>query len=198
MWIHKYLITGLLIVVCYATTANAQQPAVLPADNPELKALFAEGNGDRNPEAGEINWDLVNYRDADRRDRVREILRAGEIRTALDYYHAAAIFQHGKTADELRMALSLAWIAATADPSSRDAMFLSASAFDRLMKSYRQAQWYGTQADKRESDGRWELYPVRKGAVSDAERKRFGLPSLEEIQKQIESANSAAGQQPAE
>lgn len=87
-----------------------------PQGNSLLKQLFDDDQADRKD--GTIDADTVK-RDAARRERVLIELRAGKIRTASDHYHAAMVFQHGESADEIRLAFSLAWMSAQMDSKIR-------------------------------------------------------------------------------
>ena len=52
-------------------------------DNYELIAMYEQDQQDRSH--AEINWAGVGERDAKRRDRVQDLLRANEVRTSEDY-----------------------------------------------------------------------------------------------------------------
>jgi hypothetical protein len=70
----------------------------------ELAAMFAadqEARGDEN-----IDWAVVRVEDAERRGVVPSLLRASDVKTALDYYNAAMIFQHGDSEEKIRLAHS--------------------------------------------------------------------------------------------
>ena len=158
------------------------------ADNKTLAAIFEEDQADRSSEFDEIEWDTVNERDAVRRSRTLEIIRRGEIRTSADFLHAAYIFQHGSTVEDLRLALSLSWIAATIDQDNLEAKWLTASAWDRLLKEQGQPQWYGTQIEKFRNSP-WQIYKIQKGAVTDQQREEMGVPPLGEIQRGVAEMN---------
>ncbi len=83
----------------------------------EDNSLFEADQNDR--KAGKID-DATLKRDESRREQVLEQLRGGNVRTAKDHYHAAMVFQHGKTADDIRLAFSLAWLSAQLDPENDD------------------------------------------------------------------------------
>jgi hypothetical protein len=70
-----------------------------------------------------------------------------------------------KDYDLYRGAYSLAWISATLDPSSEQALWLSAAAWDRVLMSKKLPQWYGTQYTKASANGPWELYKVDESVV---------------------------------
>ena len=78
--------------------------------NQELRDLFmADQSGPR----GDIGSDTPDYwhmreRDAQRRSRVSELLAQGEVSAPDDYFHAALIFQHGETLEDIWQAHKLA------------------------------------------------------------------------------------------
>ncbi len=159
--------------------------AVVAQDNPELVRMFAEDQAARRVE--NIDWEVVSEQDAERRSAVMSILRAGGIRTRQDYYNAAMIFQHGGSAEEIRLAHSFATIASTLGSTSAS-NWLKAATWDRLMSRFDQPQWYGTQYVTDDS-GQWVLYPVEPDAITDEQRAEWSVPSLEEALARVAVMN---------
>ena len=156
-------------------------------DNTLLKRLFEADQGDR--KSGTIDQETVK-RDADRQEQVLAELRSGRIRTADDHYHAAMVFQHGESADDIRLAFSLAWISAQMDPKKKDrSLWLSAAAWDRIMMREDMPQWYGTQYVADDNASAFRLYRVDETAVTDEERLRFKVPILVEAKRRVETLN---------
>jgi hypothetical protein len=159
------------------------------ADNPELATLYREDQAAREGTTYEkIDWVELSKRDAERRNRVRELLAQGTVRTSMDFFHAAMLFQHGSTPDEYRLAYSLANVSATLDPSNKTALWLSAAAWDRLLMSRNVPQWYGTQFTKESADGPWILYKVDE-SITDEERAHFHVPPLKEARERVKELN---------
>ena len=152
--------------------------AASPDPNPELRARVAADQAARQSSAPR-NWDEINAQDAKRRERVREMLRANEIRTATDFEAAALIFQHGQSVAEFRVAHSFAVLARNLNPESKRAKWLFAATWDRMLLSMNKPQWYGTQYSV-SSKGLLELEEIDESAVSDADRVALGLPTLAE------------------
>lgn len=165
-------------------------PAAYPADPPnaQLSEIKAADQADRAPGQDNIDWSVVSVRDAERRTEVRKILAAGQIRTAADYLAAALIFQHSESADDIRIAHSLATIAYSLAPESHDARFLLAATWDRLMMRLKRPQWYGTQYVKQ--GDLWVLYDLDESAATDEERKRLGGRTLAESRALAERMNA--------
>jgi hypothetical protein len=81
--------------------------------------------------------------DEDRRQRVRELLSAGQVTTAQDFHDAAFIFQHGQKPDDYLLAHVLAVEAVVkGDDSSK---WISAATLDRYLQAIGQSQVFGTQ-----------------------------------------------------
>lgn len=87
------------------------------------------------------------------------------------------------------MAYSLAWIASAMNPSDDRMRWLSAAAWDRIMMRQGMPQWYGTQYVKASEDAPWELYKIDESAVTDGERERMKVPSLEAARERVKKMN---------
>jgi hypothetical protein len=95
------------------------------------------------------------------------------LESADDYYHAAMIFQHGETLDEIRQACHLANEALTL--GSESARWLSAATLDRWLMYQGKPQKYGTQfVPDGQRQRLWDLDPT----TTDEERARMNVPSL--------------------
>ena len=164
--------------------------AVFAADNPELRTLKEADQSDRSDRKVRENGNELRRRDAERRERVLEILRASELSTAWDYFNAALILQHGDSVEDIRLAHSLSTVAATVDPGHPRAKWLMAASWDRLMLRLKQPQWYGTQSMK-DASGQFVLYMVHPDAVSDVDRQALGVPTLAEAQASLDLRNGS-------
>jgi len=181
-------LTALILALIAVQTPPIGEASDL-TDNKTLTEIFEADQTDRDFGFDEIEWDEVNERDADRRLQALEILRGGEVRTSNDFFHAAYVFQHGGTVEDFRLALSLAWVAAIINPNNEEAKWLTASAWDRLLKEQGQPQWYGTQIEKF-GDSPWQIYKLQEGAVSDEQRNQLSVPTLDEIMIGVREMNS--------
>lgn len=172
----------LILLVTLPVLASAQ-------NNSELMQLFRAGQAARQTGGGEIDWSVVGVEDAERRRTVLSILRAGGVRTALDYYNAAMIFQHGESVADIRLAHALATISARLDSASAPAKWLTAASWDRLLLNLGQPQWYGTQY-VRDDSGKWMLYEVDPDAVTDEQRAALSVPPLAEAESRVALMNA--------
>src|SRR5690606_8278921 len=157
-------------------------------NNSELAQMFAADQAARR--SPNINWEDLRTEDEERRSTVMSILAAGGIQTALDYYNAAMIFQHGDSAEDIRLAHAFATISSTLGNSSASNWLMAAS-WDRLMLQFEQPQWYGTQY-VRDDSGKWVLYQVDPDAVTDDQRAEWSVPSLQESGERAELMNGTS------
>lgn len=156
--------------------------------DPELTRLYDEDQADRNLGSYErIDWTKVAPRDEARRKRVDEILAAGGAKAADDYYHAAMVYQHGNSADEIQRAHDLAVKAVQLDPGHDAAKWLAAAAEDRKLMYENKPQKWGTQYKK--IDGTWVLWPVDP-AITDEQRDEWNVPPLAEARAQAARLNA--------
>jgi len=148
--------------------------------HPELMRLGAEDQMDRGHggSAGRKDWAWVSERDRQRRQRVRELLDAGAVKTGADFFTAALIFQHGETLEDFARARELA--AEAARKGHPVGLWLTAATWDRWLMQAGQPQRFGTQYKFDEATKKMRLYPVDP-SVTDAERERWGFPPLAEI-----------------
>jgi hypothetical protein len=157
--------------------------------NQELRALFVADQAERNDHPAydtPAYWQL-RQRDAERRQRVNELMAQGLLTAPEDYFHAALIFQHGETLEDIWQAHELARRAAemgaTTAMGSKDSRWLAAAALDRWLMYQGKPQKYGTQFVP---DGKryrlWDVDPT----TTDAERAANHVPSLQEQLKQAE------------
>lgn len=157
------------------------------SDDPGLARMYQEDQGDR--EAENIDWQAVSRRDEERRARVKEMIAAGQLKTGRDHYHAAMIFQHGMMVEDYELARDLARKAFEIDPELKEAKWLSAAAHDRWLHRQGKPQIYGTQFQRPGGKGLWTMEPFDRTAVTDEERKAFGIPPIAEQEKRMAEMN---------
>ena len=166
-----------------------REGAYLAGVNREIYQMYEEDQADRPSDPNvKADWRAVSERDSARRKRVLELFRAGSLKAADDYYHAAMIFQHGSTAGDFDLAHQLSLKACELDPTHRAARWLAAASKDRYLMTLGKPQLYGTQF-KRDPGGPWVLYPVDP-SISDEERARWNVPPLAELKKRAEALNT--------
>ena len=155
--------------------ADAKWPS-----NLEMKRIFEEDQSARqNPTA--IDWTIVSREDEVRRQRTKQLLDAGKLRSGEDFYHAAFIFQHGGKPEDYLMAHTLATIATAR--GWRSATWIAAATLDRYLQNIGQRQIYGTQY-RSTADGGLTQESYDKTLMSDALRAAMGVPPLAEQEQQ--------------
>ena len=136
------------------------------------------------PQGNTPAYKAMRQRDRVRRERVMEIAAANDLHTAQDYYHAAAIMNHGDTPDDAQNAHRLAL--RSSELGHRPARWLAAASYDRWQMYQGKPQKYGTNYvyDGRR-DRLWDVDP----ATRDEERAAWDVPPLAEQLRKAEEAN---------
>jgi hypothetical protein len=161
-------------MLLWLSCAHPVPPASVPADSAELQALFDADQADR--QIRPPDWSVVGPRDRAREARVHEMLEAGLVVTALDYYNAAMIYQHAPGIEGSEMAHELAMISAAL--GNDRAKWLAAASWDRLLVRLDRGQRFGTQYTV-DAEGTKTLEEMEPG-VTDAMRAAMHCPTLEE------------------
>lgn len=147
--------------------------------NDELQQLFVADQQERenHPEVGTPEYGALRSRDQTRRHQVQRMMDLHQVATAQDYYHAALIFQHGETVEEIWSAHQ--WALKSVELGLRAGKWLAAAALDRWHMYQGQPQKYGTQLVP---DGtRYRLWDL-DARTTDQERSQWDVPSLAEME----------------
>jgi hypothetical protein len=140
-------------------------------NNAELKYLHEQDQSDRSPALGKTeDWNAIVTRDQMRRERVKALFRAGRIRTADDYYHAAMVLQHGDKPEDFLLAHEFCVAAIVEGKNDKESRWLGASAEDRLLMALDRPQRFGTQFRSDGDDPTMHLYEVDDGLTDDFRR----------------------------
>lgn len=186
----KRSVSGLLLLLIACAPAVAlPHAAIVPHDNATVARLETQDQADRSPGPNGIDWNVVDRHDAKRRAVMLQLMKAGDIRTANDYLDAAVIFQHGPSLADTRLALALATLSHRLDPPNQQAGLLLAQTWDRMLERMGRPQWYGTQYVRANAHAPWHLYRVDPTAVTDAQRKALGLPTLAQARARVRLLN---------
>ncbi|MBA3667602.1 MAG: hypothetical protein H0W65_07760 [Sphingomonas sp.] len=113
--------------------------------------------------------------DAKRLSQTRQLIREGKLRTGLDYWRAAFIFQHGGTPSNYLYAHHLANVALKL--GYRDAAWIAAATLDRYLLSIGQPQIYGTQFETDEA-GQRKRQSLKPDFMNDEDRAVLDVPPL--------------------
>ena len=177
-----------LLVVAPQVDAQIQSEEKLSGSNSELAAIYEADQADR--QSRPIDWKVVSQRDSLRRAAVGELLLDQQVKTADDFYHAALVFQHGRSPESFLLANMLSREAARLDSSSAQARRMIGMTHDRYLWSIGLPQVYGTQSRTTE-DGLWTFEPFDPDAVTDEERAAVGSLPLQEKYDWQERRNEA-------
>jgi hypothetical protein len=158
--------------------------------NAEMKMIVDADQADRRQDWSKLTpaqMKAVGERDDARNLRTREIIKAGELRTASDFANAALVMQHSarfsgyQTAHELAVCSMLLGDRGTG-------RWLIAATYDRMLGSIGHDQRFGTQYSG--MAGTTTLVRVDSAGICDAERKALGCPTLEQAKNRDLSAES--------
>ncbi|MGE0495952.1 MAG: hypothetical protein AB7S38_42495 [Vulcanimicrobiota bacterium] len=149
-------------------------------ENPEMAEMYRQDQAARLN--GPIDWEKVSPEDEARRQRVRELLLAGELKHAADFHRAAFIFQHGSQPEDFLLAHILAMNAMAL--GDQKASWIAAATLDRYLQAVGQPQVLGTQYRKLE--GKWTQEPLQEELVPDQLRKALGVRTRAEQLETLE------------
>ncbi|MBX2878067.1 MAG: hypothetical protein KTR30_38465 [Saprospiraceae bacterium] len=178
---HSIRLLVLLVFIAFGLPAMSQEVA----HNEELKALYKADQTDR--QSGNIDWQKVSERDAQRQARVYELLEENQVQTSKDYANAAMIFQHGHDTIASGMAVKMMRKAIELDPTANK--WLLAAAIDRDLMRKNKPQIYGTQYRRMGANDPWEIYNLDPTVISDEERKAYGVRTLAQQQERLRQMN---------
>jgi len=138
-------------LVAAANQCPGQKPNEKPNDasraSPALSVvheLYVEDQKDRHAEHRDASyWKGVNTRDAARRDAVKELIANQRVISGEDFYDAAVIYQHGRSAGDYLLAHILAMESMAKGYSQSKA--IAAASLDRYLVMIKQSQVFGTQ-----------------------------------------------------
>ena len=154
-------------------------------NNATIKRLFEADQRVRKQKR--IDWSKVCIQDMTRQKKVTKMLEKSLVKTAVDYYHAAMIFQHASEVSGNKVAQRLA--KKSMDMGEERAKWLYAASTDRVLMNQGRKQKFGTQYTQRYVPGVgnkvnriFELYPYDE-KKTDKEREVFNVPTLKEAKR---------------
>lgn len=184
------LCTSLAACVLLVTSGLSGVAAESDRAPSDLKKMYDQDQSERekaqnNPLKGD--WSEISKHDAQHRERVLALLKADKIVSADDYYYAAMIMQHGDKPDDYVLAHLFA--CAAAQRGNKDAIWLSAASFDRLMVSMDKPQYFSTQFHARKGESYVVQKPKNTTLLTDVVRKAFNVPTLAETDERLNKLN---------
>ncbi len=135
------------VIACGVVGFAAQMPTAKTQNPPKVSdaihQLFVEDGEDVTHGISKFSEEQLNARGNARREKVKALLAAGELKTGEDFQEAAFIFQHGNNTDDCLFAHILAMEAVL--KGSDEAKWIEAATLDRYLQSIGQPQVFGTQ-----------------------------------------------------
>lgn len=178
----RLIFASLLLLSSSVTFAQTDQLGL-----PEMREMFNADQAARTDDSAD--WEEVSKADAARRQRVRDLLDAGQLSTAHDFYAAAFIFQHGSQPEDYLLAHALA--IRSLGLGMKEAEWIAAATLDRYLHSTSTAQIYGTQFQSGPEDETWTQGRFAPDLLTDQIRKGAGVETLEEQRSRLETMNAA-------
>lgn len=180
---HLGALVALALIACSNPPTQAQREAA-------LRQLYEADQAERSGSIESVDLNALNQRDSVRRDSLRALVRAGALRSAKSYYHAAMLMQHGVDSAAYLKAHEWARYSEQLDSTRIDVRWLVAASRDRYEMSRGQPQWYGTQSARADSGrGALVLYRLDRTRVTDRERKYRGVGTLAELCERLAAIN---------
>lgn len=161
----------------------AADAAATPVSDPEMKQIYDADQADRAGGLTKIDWNVVDPRDIERRQKTRALLAAGRLHTGDDFLEAAFVFQHGRD-DDFLLAHTLAVVATK--KGAPGGSWIAAATLDRYLQSIGHKQIYGTQTGVRDNVVSKE--PYDRDLISDALRGELGVKDLATQDKELAKA----------
>lgn len=180
----KKIIVFALIVAFASCKKDIVKEKNIVKDNIQLKEIYKQDQNER--KSDNIDFGDLYVKDSLRRIRVQQLLDEGKVITGKDYARAAMVYQHGKDSTDFGKAVKFMKIAIEKD--STISKWLYAAATDRYLLSIGKPQIYGTQYGKI-GDGPWKLDPIDTTKITDAERIKLGVRTLDQQREQVKLMN---------
>ncbi|MDZ4838026.1 MAG: hypothetical protein SGJ27_29940 [Candidatus Melainabacteria bacterium] len=188
MYKRKYV--GLVALIILSVPAVVWSANTEVVETSELQIMFDQDQKDRvdvGPHPKPEQWRKVSANDKTHHAKVLELLQQDKVKTADDFYYAAMIMQHGDSPKDYMLAHILAM--AAAQKGNKQAVWLSAASFDRLMMSAKQPQIFGTQYFGSQDEPLEVNQPFDSSLVTDSLRKVFNVPTLKENEERVKMLN---------
>lgn len=149
--------------------------------NTELADIYAADQTDRQL-LSDTDWTVVAPRDRARRERVREMLDSGQIRSGGDYLYAAVVYQHGSEPEDYLLAHALAMVAQA--KGKAEAASIAATSLDWFLGAVERPQIFGTRYYYGAAGEPLKQDPFNRELLTDAMRTAVGVPTLKQQEVQ--------------
>lgn len=210
MWTFLLAISSVQWSTVYGQDIRRHDKDALIPTN--IHQLFIDDQRDRDGDHNVAPYgNDVTIRDAKRRAETKELIAAGELKTARDFHDAAYIFQHGDEANDYLLSHILSVEAVVKGDSS--SKWIAAASLDRYLQAIGRGQVFGTQyldksflyvmqhkdepnlGDRPEANEKGKTQdPYDKDLVPDSLRRDFCVPNL--AQQKINLQEFESGKYP--
>lgn len=149
------------------------------SDNPEVKTIVDADQAVCQQDWSKMkaaDFEKLAKEDTKRLKRIKDILKAGGVRTANDFDRAALVCQHGETFDDYALAHELSVCSMMLGQKS--AAWLAGASYDRMLVNAGLPQRFATQYSI--NLGQTILTRVDTGGINDTERKAVVRVTLQE------------------
>lgn len=160
------------LAICTSPMSFAQECKNLPTVS---ELLFA----DQTDESLQLPSDKIKANREARMAKLDKIIECDQIESAWGWRKASSLASQSNEERDLYRAMEYANRASQLEPESRAAQLMAATAYDRILVSRGQLQWYGTQYKGK------TLLPIARCVISNDIRRYIGI-SLEVIATQPE------------
>ncbi|MGE5113717.1 MAG: hypothetical protein ACM3JB_22870 [Acidobacteriaceae bacterium] len=190
-----------ILVLLLATVISSISVTQLKPQTTDVHTLYLQDQEDRGIGGKAVsNWQDRVKRDAERRDRVRELIKRGALKTGEDFHDAAFVFQHSVQTDEypadaVANDFLLAHVLANVAIAKGDSksLWISAASLDRYLQLTGRPQVFGTQYQSKDN-GPVTQDPYDSALIPDALRAVFCVPPIK--QQELNVAEFDAGKYP--
>jgi len=183
----KKIVAVAALSLAHLLNAQTGTAPAKPSNNAELTQLYNEDQRVRSPKPlSPEERTQITRTDADRLAAVKQMISQDRLQSTADYRHAAFIVQHSLLSSDYLLAHTLAVICAT--DGDKTCAWLSAATLDRYLQSIHQPQIYGTQFVGTDHSPATQA-PYTSDLITDAMRKKLGVPTLDDQKKQQDEIN---------
>jgi len=162
------------------TLVHPEAAVSIQKDNAEIEKMFTDDQAIRQGPITPADIEKLVKGDRARLARIKEMVSKNQLATAMDYWRAAFLFQHGVTFEDYHMAHELSLCSIFLGKT--DAKWIGAASYDRMLNSSGHRQRWGTQF-RSSNGGPFALARPDEEGMCEFQRKTVVGLTLEESRK---------------
>lgn len=186
-----------ILVLLLAVFLCLGSPAQQKPKGDDIHRLYLQDQQDRGVGGKAVSrWQELVKRDRFRRERVRDLIANGALKSGEDFHDAAFIFQHSVQTDDYPLSavssdLLLAHVLANVAiaKGNSKSLWISAASLDRYLHAIGQPQVFGTQYQSKDNSP-YTQDPYDKALIPDALRAVFCVASLKKQESAVIEFNA--------